>query len=430
MDYYENTAVLIDAHHRAGRAPMLWGDPGVGKSDFVKSLCNRGKVLDRGKMVPVAGMINLPTRDMSKEDMLGLPALEPVTVPGEDGKEQTHQLTNFTTMRWFYDAYMLCERTGGVVYVFGDEFSSTELDTQGSLLNVLSEGKLPNGFPVHPRVRFIFAGNKAETEKGVYEMRAALTSRLAHHDFDPDTDSWLAGLVSGFGKPLSARQSQWRAHIAAYLRANEVAITDDPTDTDRSRGWANRRTWTDLADNLAELPDDLGADTETSFQYKTIVSIVGKHHVVELVSYLQDHSLPAPQDILADPSLLDGVTSDIAYAALFNTANYCASAEDAEREKVLGSGASEAEARNTLAARTQSPYLSLISVANYTAGEHGDATVAVITSRILDIVKVLGPSVVRGDNGKRPSFDRDQFGPLLDSMSESEEFLNQARNNT
>lgn len=443
MKYYENIAALIDAHHRAHQVPYLHSGPGTGKSAFMEWMAERGTISAGDTTVPVGGVIRLVPHTMDKGDLLGIPTLRDITYEGEK-----FSLTDFATPSWIYDAVTTADATGGVVYVLFDEFSRCYMETQNALLNVISERVMPNGFPIPPSILFVCAGNDSADDRGVMDLSAAMTSRLAHYDFDPDLDSWLTGLVGGFGKTLTPRQSKWRSMIAAYLRANPDAVTDETAKTDRSRGWANRRTWTNAADMMAQLPDDLtgsglstisvdddgnlsanlsaSTDPDFGFQYRALVGLLGKHTVAPLVEFLNNLSVPSPDDLLADPTLLDNITSDVAYAALTNAASTVKNTEAGTWEAHLSRGASEAEARNTMQSREQSPYLSLVNVLNYATGEHADIAMAVTESAISDMVKFCGVRVIGGKKrGKdsRPALMIEKFGPIADAVTKAQGFL-------
>lgn len=413
MDYYQKLTAAIDAHHRVGQTVIIRSDAGTGKTSFTHSLRERPTTLHNGEQWPVTGMTKLATNAMDSGDLLGIPSLREF----QYGETKYH-LTEFATPSWAYEA----ATSGGIHYVFLDEFGRTDMDIQGVLLNVIEDYTLPNGFVLPSTVRFICATNNGDTEKGIFEMPSAMTSRLAHYDFDPDTNSWLNGLVSGFGKTLDQNHARWRSLVASFLRANPGQITDDHK-ADRTRGWANRRTWTHLSDVLSELPDDLTGDTTTTFQYEAVVAVVGRDNAPAFVAHMKDLSIPAPEDLLRNPALLDDMRDDIAFAALTNTAMYCRHAESVERSRLINSGASEKEARNTLRSRTEGPFLSLIGVLNYAGGEHTDTCGAVVTSYIEDMVFYYGPSILGKSKGKRPVIDRNQFATIISAVEMAKDHL-------
>lgn len=412
MDYYQKITLSIDAHHRVGQTVILRSDAGTGKTAFTHSLRDRETAKHGEEQWPITGLTKLATNAMDSGDLLGIPSLRDFLYG-----ETKYHLTEFATPAWAYEA----ATSGGIHYVFFDEFGRTDIDVQGVLLNIIEDRTLPNGFALPDTVRFICATNNAETEKGIYDMPAAMTSRLAHYDFNPDAESWLNGLVSGFGKPLAENHARWRSIVASYLRSNPSAITDTAK-SDRTRGWANRRTWTHLSDVLAELPDDL-TDSSTTFQFDAVVAVVGRDNAAAFVAHVKDLSIPAPQDLLRNPSLLDNATDDIAFASLSNTAMYCRHTETAERARMIASGASEAEARNTLRSRTEGPFLSLINVLNYAGGEHTDTCGAVLTTYIHEMVAFCGTSILGKSKGKRPTVDRSQYATIISAVEMAKNLL-------
>ena len=157
-------AVLIKLYTDAGSKPMIWGGPGLGKSDIVKQL---GALTGR----PV---IEFHAALRETVDLRGIP------VP---------DLTTGTT-RWLRpDELPNAERDGAEGYLFLDEFNQANPQMQSALAGLvlygtIGEYRLPKGW------RIIAAGNRISDRASAQRMPTHVRDRFVHIYVEADLNAW------------------------------------------------------------------------------------------------------------------------------------------------------------------------------------------------------------------------------------------------
>lgn len=431
-NYYEMTTALIDAHHEVGQVVYLESAPGTGKTSFSYALTERGKVTYHGEEIPIADIIKLGVSAMDTGDLLGVPSKEYLTTTTENGGEVEIPVTEYTTPAWAVRAAEGAKK--GIVYVLADEWSRTELDVVGVFLNVLEHGVLPNGFHLGSRVLFILMGNGRQHDRGVYEPTPAMTSRVTKYDFEPDVLSWLDGLVTNFGKPeaLTPQQLHSRSIVAAFLRSNPESAVDSSANTDRTKPWACYRSWTHLADALPGVFERMEAfgPAADDFPRKLAAGTVGEVAANEFIDFLNNNRVPTPDELIADPSVLDDAPPYIAYAGLKGLTTRCVQREKEEAEKIAASTATDSAARKARHARTSGPMLDMVRVLNYTAGAHTDVVIGLVTETSRDLVVAHGRAVALGHKGRAPQgvpvLDRKHLEKVLTNLASATHLLDDA----
>ena len=224
------------------RIPMhMTGFPGVGKTEFTKSLeAGFDRVGIKCKVVVLVGSIREP------QDFGGFPVSTP------DG-------VRLLPMAWARDAQRLAE-DGYLVVVFLDELTTVPPTTQAAMLRLLTENvcgelRLPDYEPGKGGVVYLCASNAVEWAAGGQEIQAPMANRLWHGEFPMDHETWCDLMVSDFPAPgsmpvlpadyLGRYHHGQRATIAAYVRAaGRDAWLAPPTDPARRSGpWPSGRTW-------------------------------------------------------------------------------------------------------------------------------------------------------------------------------------------
>jgi hypothetical protein len=198
------------------RIPMhMTGFPGVGKTEFTKSLeagFTRAGV--KCKVIILIGSIREP------QDFGGFPVSTPEGV-------------RLLPMAWARDAKHLAE-DGYMVVVFLDELTTVPPTTQAAMLRLLTENvcgelQLPDYEPGKGGVVYLCASNAVDWAAGGQEIQAPMANRLWHGEFPMDHETWCDMMVSDFPGPsdlpvlpadyLRAHHHAERALIAAYVRA-------------------------------------------------------------------------------------------------------------------------------------------------------------------------------------------------------------------
>ena len=172
------------------RIPMhMTGFPGVGKTEFTKSLetgfARSGLPCT---VFTLVGSIREP------QDFGGFP------VSTADG-------VRLMPMAWARDAERLAH-DGYMVIVFLDELTTVPPSTQAAMLRLLTENvcgelTLPHYEPGKGGVVYLCASNAVEWAAGGQEIQPPMANRLWHGEFPMDHDTWCDLMVSDFPAPAN-----------------------------------------------------------------------------------------------------------------------------------------------------------------------------------------------------------------------------------
>jgi len=150
----------------AKKAAMLWGPPGLGKSDLVRQIAAEMK----------KQFTDVRLSLLNPVDLRGLP------VPMSTGEGQP---PSYTT--WLPPHFLPREGTRGILFL--DEINLAVPTVQAAAYQLILDRKLgeyvlPDGWAV------IAAGNRAQDRSNVFEMSAALKNRFIHVKVEQDFDCW------------------------------------------------------------------------------------------------------------------------------------------------------------------------------------------------------------------------------------------------
>jgi len=190
-----------DGHHTP---VMIWGPPGVGKSQLVADVAGN-------QSVPI---IDLRLSQMEPSDLRGIPF-------------RTDNLVEWATPRMLPDA----ERHGPSGILFLDEITSalpavSAAAYQLILDRTLGDYQVPNGW-------VIFAAGNRQGDRGVtYAMPSPLANRFTHFSFDINLDDWV----------LWAHHNNIDERVIAFLRFRPELLFDfdpaqDPVAFPTPRSW-------------------------------------------------------------------------------------------------------------------------------------------------------------------------------------------------
>src|SRR5712691_2906511 len=242
------------------RIPMhMTGFPGVGKTEFAKSLgAGFARVGIKCKVMVLVGSIREP------QDFGGFPVSTP------DG-------VRLLPMAWARDAQRLAE-DGYMVVVFLDELTTVPPTTQAAMLRLLTENvcgelKLPDYQPGKGGVVYLCASNAVDWAAGGQEIQAPMANRLWHGEFPMDHETWCDMMVSDFPAP-----------------------PDDPAR--RSGPWPSGRTWYLSSRLLAAI--EAVSPGNRLLQGPALAGLVGDQ-ALPFLEYREALNLPDPEDIIKDP---------------------------------------------------------------------------------------------------------------------------------
>ena len=143
---------------------MLWGPPGVGKSQMVAQIAIRHSV-------PV---IDIRLSQMEPSDLRGIP------------------FRVNDSVEWAIPAMLPnAERHGAVGILFLDEITSAPPSVSAAAYQLILDRRLGN-YAVPPGWAVFAAGNRQGDRGVTYTMPAPLANRFSHYEVDVHLDDWVA----------------------------------------------------------------------------------------------------------------------------------------------------------------------------------------------------------------------------------------------
>lgn len=329
-DYTTQERVIVSLLN-AGIAPLLNGDPGIGKTAWVRALAKKNNFF----VIDILG---------ARKDPAFVEGLPIVKHTDAEGKPLHMPYTITTKPDWFRDA--VTTALGGTVYdvdfdgnpiessarnydgviLFFDEFRATLEDVQASLLSFIEDRKL-DGVHLPENVHIILAANPIETGANGQMLAGPLANRIAHIDFESPVENWLRMLGQGFGdESVTNEELAEFARGAAYLQNNQAgtgivgsAVPKDPAKADGA--WPSRRSWHKTFRALAAVGSDRAA------RDGVILALVGEDAALAFKQWDETLNLPSFDEVINgyDRIQWGDFTTDKVYAIIVMATNMATS---------------------------------------------------------------------------------------------------------
>ncbi len=228
---------------------MLWGAPGVGKSQCVRQIANNIKE-ETGKEVNV---IDVRLLLFNPIDLRGIPTTD---------KEKQNAI-------WLKPKiFDMDESKDFVNILFLDEISSCTPAVQAAAYQItldrtIGEHKLPDNCIV------IAAGNRMNDKSVVSKMPKALANRFMHIEVEIDVDSWIKW----------ARENDLNEIVIKFIRDDKRYLMIDNQYND-NLAYATPRTW-EMVSKLLNNTKKLGYSVEP-----LVSGLVGKDVGLEFIRYV------------------------------------------------------------------------------------------------------------------------------------------------
>ena len=271
---------------------MLWGPPGVGKSQGVRQL---GDALSAstGKRAIVTDVRLLLFNPI---DLRGIPTAN----------------SDKTLAIWLRPQIFQMDASNDVVNIlFLDEISAAPQSVQAAAYQItldrtVGEHRLPDNCIV------MAAGNRVTDKSVAYKMPKALANRLLHLEIEPDFDSWKQWAI---GSGVNEKVVGFLDFRRDYLMGFDATAEDLAFPTPRS--------W-EMASNLLNL-----AHGDVDEVYTLVCGLVGTGAAVELRNWSHIYSkLPSIPDIFSgkNPAVPKG--SDVLFALTSSMTAYARECKD------------------------------------------------------------------------------------------------------
>jgi len=248
-------AELMEIQAKAGDPVMLWGPPGVGKSDAVRQMGARFSC----KVIDIRLNIREPV------DLRGIP------VPN----------TKTQTVTWYTpDELPQVERDGEEGILFLDEINTASPAMMAVAFGLVLDRKvgdyeLPAGWVI------VAAGNRVSDRAAAQRMPTALRNRFAHHVVMPDVNAWADWANTNGIAP----------ELVAFLRLRRDLIHVMPKGDENC--FPTPRSWARCSKYVSTSP---------KHRMRLFASHVGMAYAAELEAFIQLYrSMGDLADIIKDP---------------------------------------------------------------------------------------------------------------------------------
>lgn len=252
---------------KRNRGVFLWGPPGIGKSDVVKSLVEdaiaagkKAKLFDmRLSMCEPTDIMGIPYFNSTTGQMNWAP---PVLLPTpEDGEEND------------------------LIVLFLDEMNGAPPAVQSAAYQLILDRKV-GAYSLPDNVAVVAAGNR-ETDKGVtFRMPKPLANRFVHFEVECNFEDWMNW----------ATENRVHPDVVGYLnfRKNDL-FSFDPKVADRS--FPTPRSWSFVSEILEDV-DAMGPEFEADLT-DMVAGAVGEGTALQFAAHRKIASkLPNPTLIL------------------------------------------------------------------------------------------------------------------------------------
>jgi len=264
---------------------MLWGPPGVGKSQGVRQLAAQIEV-EAGKKVRVTDVRLLLFNPI---DLRGIPTAN----------------VDKTLAIWLKPKIFQMDEGADVVNIlFLDEISAAPQSVQAAAYQItldrtVGEHRLPENCIV------IAAGNRVTDKSVAFKMPKALANRLCHMEIESDFKSWKEWAVR---KGINEK-------VTGYLSFRQTAL--DQFGTDDMLAFPTPRSW----EMVSNILNAVSGDVEEI--YPLIAGCVGLGTAIEFRTWTKVYAtLPSIEDIFAGKDAPVPQTPDALYAVVSSMVAY------------------------------------------------------------------------------------------------------------
>lgn len=265
---------------------MLWGPPGIGKSQGVRQLAKNIEYTTGKKTVVTDVRLLL----FNPVDLRGIPTSN----------------ADKTLAVWLKPKIFQMDESDSVINIlFLDEISAAPQSVQAAVYQItldrtVGEHRLPENCIV------IAAGNRITDKSVAFKMPKALANRLCHIEIDADFESWKQWAVESGVNPK----------VIGFITARKDFLFAFDTKSEEL-AFATPRSW-EMVSNILNHTNDNVEEV-----YQLIAGCIGVGAAVEFLSWGRVYNqLPAVEDIFNNRPAPVPQTTDAVYALISVMADY------------------------------------------------------------------------------------------------------------
>lgn len=260
-------AELLSAYIDENTPAMLWGAPGIGKSEVVKQEADK-----RG-----FGFIDVRVATLESVDLRGLPHVEN------------------NVAKWSIpDFFPRSGRDPDQGIFFLDEINQNRDTFPACYQLILNREVGPH--KLLPGWRIVAAGNRQGDRANAIKMPTALNNRLAHIDLVHDVDAWCKWAVANSQSPLLIAFMRWRPELLHIMPGDSVQVKGAPNPivfAEDARAFPTPRQWVEASKHFSA-PGHL--------RPRLVAGLVGESVALEAEGFIKTFlELPKMADILSEP---------------------------------------------------------------------------------------------------------------------------------
>lgn len=298
LDFKKVTPTILFRHLvysiNANTASFIWGSPGIGKSDIIKS---------------VAKFLGYHVEDIR------LSQIESIDLRGMPTKKDSD---TGTVVEWAKPDFLVRAEVARKLYnkrtlFFFDELNQSFPSTQAAAYQIILDRKI-GSFELHPEDRVIAAGN-LETDGGVTsQMATPLANRFIHYYLEVNPQEWLSWAINNNIHFYVLSYIERNPHMLHSFGENEVSGYVKAYKTPRSWHFVSQEIYE--IENFYKNKNKFNMDEEihfikTAFQdlnHETMLydfemaatAAVGGGVATELIAFIKtSFNLPKPEEIFS-----------------------------------------------------------------------------------------------------------------------------------